>query len=61
MNRKSCTVCEAEAKNKFPGMSLKEVRKEKNTSGRNIIKYASKGCKNCNVAVCKEHWHIFQH
>ena len=61
VNHKSCIVCEREAKEKFPGKSMKEIRKEKNSSGHNIIKYVRRGCQNCNVAVCKDHWDIYQH
>jgi len=50
-----------EAKNNFPDKSLRELWKLKDDSGKLIIKNPSRGCTNCNVAVCQEHWDSYQH
>jgi len=60
VKKKNCTVCEGEAKNQFPRKSMRELRKTKNNLGHNIIRCATRGCNNCNVAVCQEHWPNYQ-
>ena len=55
VSRRYCVVCKHDAKAMFPDCTDTELR------GKVRMVHATKGCKTCGVAVCKDHWLLFEH